>query len=173
MIWKEIEGFEGLYEVSDNGKVRRMERVFQRRDGKILPISSRELKLCIDKYGYVYVCLQKGKDRIHKTIHRLVLETFTSAKDLQVNHIDGNKLNNNLSNLEWVTSKENINHSIITGLRKYSNKAVGKFVDDELVEKYSSAQEAADRNNISKTCVILRCTGKRCKRNHKVTYKYL
>lgn len=173
MIWKEIEGYEGLYEVSDSGKVRRLARITKRKDGKILPVSARELKLCINRYGYQFVGLQKGEKRANYLVHRLVLSTFTHNDNLEVNHIDGNKLNNNLSNLEWVTSKENINHSIASGLRKYHSKPVGKFINEELVERYSSAQEAAEKNNISKTCIVLRCLGKIGKRKNKATYKYL
>ena len=71
------------------------------------------LKECLDKDGYPYVRLYMNNKRHKKMVHRLIAETFLKNNDnnLQVNHIDGNKQNNNIKNLEWVTCKQNIIHS--------------------------------------------------------------
>lgn len=110
---KEIKGFEEKYEVSDKGDV--FSKNYNRQ-GKV-----KKLKQLEDKYGYLYVRLSiKRKKTKHKTIHRLVAETFIQnpLSKTQVNHRDGNKKNNNLKNLEWVTPSENILHNYKIGLQK-------------------------------------------------------
>lgn len=113
-IWKDIKGFEGYYQVSDNGNVRSVTRhdgVHERIGQLIKPVL---------KYnGYLQVGLTKHSKRKHISIHRLVAINFIDNPENkpQVNHIDCNKQNNNINNLEWVTSKENLYHAKINGLR--------------------------------------------------------
>ena len=98
-IWKDIEEYEGLYQVSNLGRVKRI-------------TTGRVLKSGKSKGGYPYVVLYKNNIASTKTVHRLVAQTFIPNPDNkpQVNHIDEDKTNNMVSNLEWMTSKENINH---------------------------------------------------------------
>ena len=110
-VWRDIRGYEGLYQVSNLGRVKSIPR--ERTKGGIL----KPLK---DTTGYLSVNLYKnGKIKRYK-IHRLVANNF-----LEVNHKDGNKLNNNLSNLEYVTRSQNILHRFRTlkqkTYRKYKN----------------------------------------------------
>ena len=95
--WKEIQGFEGLYKISNEGKIY---------SNKINAI----MKTYINNNGYECVQLTKNKKRKHFLVHRLVAGAFCSGyqDNLVVNHIDGNRLNNRSSNLEWCTTKENI-----------------------------------------------------------------
>ena len=100
VIWKPIDDYEGLYEVSSDGRVRSLYRY------------KKELKPNIGRGGYYYIQLwNKGKCKC-VSIHRLVAEAFCDNPERKpfVNHIDENKLNNNVENLEWVTHKENCNH---------------------------------------------------------------
>lgn len=105
-IWKKIKEFNN-YSVSDDGKVRSdktgQEKVLQK-----------------DKRGYNIVNLYKNGDFKSKRVHRLVAEAFLEPVENKecINHIDGNKLNNKVDNLEWCTHKENIEHSWRTGLYK-------------------------------------------------------
>lgn len=106
-MWKEIPGTEGQYQISNYGKVRTVK-------------TGRVLTPAIDARGYERVCLFKmDRDRRYK-VHRLVAITFIPNPDNkpQVNHKDGNKRNNFVDNLEWVTNEENMRHANETGLRE-------------------------------------------------------
>ena len=112
-MWKPVVGYEGLYEVSDQGGIRR-----------ILPSGkTRELKLW-QSANYYTVCLSNKCQRKTKAVHRLVADAFLvkPEKAEEVNHKDGNKLNNKVENLEWVTQRENMIHSIDV----LGNKPFGK-----------------------------------------------
>lgn len=114
-IWCDVFGYEGLYQVSNLGNVKSL-------SSKVI------LKGHISTSGYRDVQLYKNKkSRVFK-VHRLVALHFIPNPGFkqQVNHIDGNKLNNNVSNLEWSTAKENTEHAIVNGFRKAHPKEVHK-----------------------------------------------
>lgn len=118
-IWKEIKGYEGIYSVSNTGLVRAEDRKIKIRDFE-REVKGHIKKVHDDCHGYDMVDLYKGDVREKRKVHRLVMETFNpvpNADELDVNHIDGNKKNNNLSNLEWCTRQENLIHAVNTGLR--------------------------------------------------------
>lgn len=106
--WTDIKDYEGLYQVSNFGRVRSLDRL----DGSNHRLKGRILKPIKQTHGYLHVCLYKNGSQSIKKIHRLVAQAFISNPEnkLDVNHIDENKTNNMLSNLEWVTRKENVNH---------------------------------------------------------------
>ena len=101
-----------------------------------------------DKNGYVKVQLRSVDNKSHRySVHRLMLENFNPVngmEKLQVNHIDGNKLNNNLSNLEWVTCQENIDHAIKNNLRAGINGSA-KLTKEQVIEIYKRAN-SGERN---------------------------
>jgi hypothetical protein len=107
-IWKEIKDYEGLYEVSNYGRVKRLESLVKNKHSYRLV---KEKILSIPSYHYQSVFLSNGKVKQHY-VHRLVATAFlsNSLNKEQVNHIDGNKLNNHVSNLEWVSQSENMKH---------------------------------------------------------------
>jgi len=118
-MWKDVVGFEGLYKVSDKGEVYGVKR-------------DKVLKPKINKNGYKELGLYiKGKAHF-KYIHRLVAEAFLENKDnlREVNHIDSNKKNNSLENLEWCSSSQNsVHYHQTTGKRGiYFNKASKKWM---------------------------------------------
>lgn len=117
-VWKAIEGFEGLYEVSNFGRVRRIFRYGRHYVTLCKP------KITRDGY-YESTLFKDGKPKFIRT-HRLVANAFCDNPDgkLEVNHIDGCKLNNFSENLEWCTSSENQLHAYQIGLQKVSGGAI-------------------------------------------------
>jgi len=118
-IWKPIPGFEGLYDASTQGRVRRSitwqnHRGSPSRPGLILKISA-------NKLGYCRVPLSKAGRKRAYSVHRIVAATFLGESldsPLTVNHLDGNKKNNSVINLEWCTAKANCIHSWFNGRAK-------------------------------------------------------
>ena len=131
-IWRKIEGFE-KYEVSNLGRVRSLN---YRQTGE-----SKTLRLCKNSTGYLHVDLYKNGNRYYKKVHRLVANAFIPNIDNkpQINHIDGNKINNRVDNLEWVTASENIHHAWTTGICEAHNK--GKQLSEETKAKISQAHK--------------------------------
>lgn len=128
-IWKDVKDFEGLYQISNTGKVRSLKR--NNTNGKIL-------KSAFNYKGYEVVYFSKNNKKYVRKIHRLVAESFIpnlNHKE-QVNHIDGNKANNNVDNLEWCTCRENIIHAYRNNLfekqrNSHKNKKNGSLVGND------------------------------------------
>jgi len=109
-MWKPIRGYEGLYEVSDEGRVKSLPKSFN--DLKLKRVRTypeRLLKPSVLKYGHLRVSLYKEGVKKEFLVHRLVMMNFISEcpEGMECLHIDGNPSNNNLTNLRWGTSKEN------------------------------------------------------------------
>ena len=118
-IWKDVVGYEGLYQVSNMGRVRSLDRI-ESVGSHTRPRKGRILRQSLATNGYLFVRLCKNNHYTNKRINRLVAETFIPNSDstLVVDHIDGNKLNNRLDNLEWCTQSENSVRAFEMGLRK-------------------------------------------------------
>ena len=127
-LWKTIQDYP-IYAVSSNGRVK------NKITNKILKQSD------VKGYRRVVLCDESGHHP--KTVHRLVADTFYDGdhSDLEVNHIDGNKSNNFIANLEWCTSSENRLHAFRTGLQKARSK---KVIIIETGEIFNSISECAD-----------------------------
>lgn len=166
-IWKDIGKYEGSFQVSNLGNVRSLDRVMPVKPtkrnksgrrffkGKVFtPDCSRE---------YSRVCLYERGKGTHYSIHRLVAQAFIPNPENKpcVNHIDGNKLNNNAGNLEWCTYGENATHAYNMGLRKglkgstHHNSKLTEDVVSAIKYKYTNIGpvELADKYNISASTV--------------------
>lgn len=121
--WAEIKGYDSKYYVSNLGRVKSIK--YRR---------PRILKPRLDNHGYYRVALVNGKRIKECKIHRLVAEAFIENpyNKPTVNHIDGNKRNNRVENLEWATSKEQMEHALATGLR---SKKVSQSNDSKSCRK--------------------------------------
>jgi hypothetical protein len=124
-IWKDIVGFEGLYQISNYGNVKSCKRLVNSKSGSQRLVNEKLLSLGKDKDGYLMAILCQDATKKTVKIHRLVAESFIDKVDGKnlVNHIDSQKSNNFVSNLEWVSSLENNCHSKLK--LKYTSKYVG------------------------------------------------
>lgn len=125
-IWKPVVGYEGLYEVSSKGRVKSLNKIVNHKRYGIQ--NKKEFILNISKTtNFGYFRCKLTKDNITKSffIHRIVAEAFLSNENSYpiINHIDYNKQNNNVENLEWCTNRYNINHS--NSIKKKSSKYQG------------------------------------------------
>ena len=144
-----IKGYEGLYSITEDGKIFSHERKINGaiRKGRFLKPSS-------DGYGYYFVCLQKDRTKKYPKVHRILAETYIpNPKNLEcVNHRDGNKQNNDLSNLEWCTQSDNIKHSFSMGLSNQagSRNANSKLKDSDIERIMTLKKEGLKQIEISK-----------------------
>lgn len=129
-VWKDIPGWEGFYQVSNLGDVRSLDRDIEYLNNGTLTTlhcKGKVLKQRADEEGYMRICLARnGRTKLYG-VHRLVAQAFIPNPETKptVNHIDGNKSNNCLSNLEWATYQEQNDHAVRLGLRNqatYSNR---------------------------------------------------
>lgn len=125
------------YQVSDLGRVRLVGGAAKKENGVIFHTKPKIKKHFINHSGYCLVSLKFDIGK-KKSVHRLVLEAFNPVDgmdELQVNHKDGNKLNNRLDNLEWVTQSENILHAYRMGLCKPTSGAGSEGHNSKLTDK--------------------------------------
>lgn len=117
--WKDIPDFEGLYQASSFGRIRCLDRVINCKNGKTLSCRGRVMQPVIDHQGYQRIGLSKQCKHYSFKIHKLIMLAFVGERDnpkIQVNHIDCDKANNNLFNLEYCTRSHNIRHAFSNGL---------------------------------------------------------
>lgn len=159
-IWKPIPGYEGLYEVSDMGRVRSLDRVIVNKDGKPHHFSGFLLSTYLNRFGRVLVGLWKNNRIQRLSVHRLVANAFIPNPDNlpEVNHKDENPQNNRVDNLEWCTTVYNLTYG--TRLDRISEKNFVPVVatDGDGIEFYFSsmkegaAKTGAMKQNISHCC---------------------
>ena len=149
--WKSINGYEGLYEISNTGQVRN-------KRGRILVAHK-------SNNGYLHVSLSKNNIRKTKSIHKLVaLHFIENINNLpQINHIDENKANNNVENLQWCTIQENIDHS-------FSKEVIQFDLLNNPIKTWKSASECG-RNGFNQGKVSECCRGER-ETHKKYKWKY-
>lgn len=160
--WKDIKGYEGLYQISDLGNVKSLPKICDLQNGHTRLTKEKILKFGVNPNGYKYVNLRKGKIAKNTRVHRLVAEHFISNlwHKKCVNHINGIKSDNREINLEWSTYSENNIHARITGLNKTTDKHIRpakKVIDEQTGQIYESVYKLLKIINI----------------NHKKFYKML
>ena len=169
--WIDIEGFENEYQINQFGEIRTLKNSPKLKKFDILKPQLN------NRNGYVYQMLYKnGKPKLVR-IHRLVAKAFIPNPNnfIQVNHIDGNKQNNNASNLEWCDQHYNMKHAYKTGLQKPSEKQrkaiinsnklkqkkVCQIKDGKIINIFSGISEASRQTKISISCISRCCNLKR------------
>jgi len=175
-IWKDVIGFEGCYKVSNTGKVKsckKLKRCFNK-SGNYTYYTKEIILAPATERGYKRVRLQnKGKDEMRR-VHRIVAQAFLVNLDnkREINHINGDKSDNNVNNLEWVTSLENIRHARAMGLypkmvqsnwhkEKLRNINSKQVIDINTNIIYKSATDACNILGIKKSTLIHYLVGTR------------
>ena len=175
--WKDIAGYEGLYQVSSYGRVKSLHRYGTK--GGIL-------KPGLSNNKYLIIILSKNNKIKINLIHRLVALHFivNSNNKPQVNHKDGNKQNNYYKNLEWCTYSENTQHAYDTGLKKITIKQKESYSKKvycpELDQEFNSTREVERKLNINQSNISACCKGRYNfagkhpnNSNIKLTWKYI
>lgn len=160
-IWKDVVGYKGYYQVSNSGNVKSVDRVIYSNKlsrGTQRKLKGKPLKPYIDKRnGYVYVYFTKDNKGTNKRIHRLVAEAFIKNPNNydQINHIDGDKTNNKVENLEWCNAQYNVNHAYKNGLTKHYTKRIIQYdLKGNYIKTFESIMEACEKVNGHNSNVI-------------------
>lgn len=157
-VWKDIEGYEGLYQVSNKGRVKSLG------NGKSNNSKERTLKLTKNKDGYLKISLFKNGKIKSYLVHRLVATTFIPNPDnlSEINHIDENKENNCANNLEWCNRIYNINYgtAMERSSRSRTKSVIGVNKVSGLILSFKSAQEAEMQTGVNHCNIYKCCNGK-------------
>lgn len=148
--WKDIKGYEGLYKISNLGRVKSFQGV-----------KERILKSNIQNCGYEYVVLAMNGKFKTKNIHRLVAEIFIPNPNnyKEINHIDENKHNNNVNNLEWCTRSYNASYG---NTPKSKEKVILQYnKNGDFIKKWKSISEVERQLKISHVSIVNNCKNKR------------
>ena len=149
--WSAIAGYEGVYEVSNFGRVRSLDRQIVKQNGETQFLSGKLLKLYSDRDDYLEVYLSQNSRVQSEAVHHLVARNFLPSPPGKVgselncyclNHIDGNKHNNSSNNLEWITNAENLQHAVDCGLFNTSGMQTNsKLTEAQVLEIWQLLKE--------------------------------
>ena len=166
--WIPIKGYEGLYEVSNLGRVRSNPKI---RDGKYRN-EFKILKPRINYLGYYEICLSKNNNPDPRTIHELVAQHFIGERPnkMVINHKNHNKLDNKISNLEYCTQKENVRKAIVMG--NFRHKEILQFdLNNNFIKKWFSSMDIERTLNFNHSVISKVCNEKYT--NYKTAYGFI
>lgn len=161
-IWKPIAGWEKLYEISNMGNVRSLDRYVKQKDYYRF-CKGQTIKVCKHKSGYGIVTLRNSGIQQVSKVHQLVMNTFNpnkSNKKLEINHIDGNPMNNKLENLEWCTHKQNLQHASKNNLLSIYKPIEQYDLQGNLIKHWDSMKQAREFYNYGINSLYRACNSK-------------
>ena len=155
-IWKPVKDYEGLYEVSNNGNVRSVDRMVKHSKGGLRLYKGRLMKPYLNSDGYRMVKISKNGVGKIKRVNRIVAETFipNPYNLATVNHKDENKLNDSVENLEWMSLSDNIRYSCCKSINQLT-------INDEFIRTWESASDVNKELNFNTSNILRCCKGKR------------
>lgn len=175
-IWKDIEGYEGLYRISSNGIIKSLDRVVNNNGGYDYR-KGRVLKQDVDRGGYMQIHLCKDGKRKTLKLHRLVAKAFPEIcgewfEGCEIDHIDGVKNNNKATNLKICTKSENMRNPLtIIKISNSKKKPVLQYTqNEEFIREWDSASTAANELSISRSTILISLKGGNT-RKYKWVYK--
>lgn len=129
--WKNIKGYETFYKISSLGRVKSLAKTITRKDGEVKNLSEKIIKPFLTKKGYKQIVLTKDGDKKKHYIHRLVAQAFIpNPNNLpEVNHINEDKLDNEVVNLEWLSRIDNMRHGTLQARRAEKAKKTVEVLD--------------------------------------------
>jgi len=162
-IWKDIEGFEGYYQVSNKGNVRSLDRIVNYKNGRVAKYKGKEVAINSRSNGYLKVNLYIHHTMKNLSVHRLVANSFIKNTERYpaINHKDENKTNNIVENLEWCTNKYNSNYGTAISRTTYKNSTpvLGKHLETGEKIKLKSMTEGT-KHGFTQQGISDVCTGK-------------
>lgn len=181
-IWKDIKDYEGLYQVSNYGRVKSLKRKVKNKNGFRI-VNEKILKPILNNKGYYVYGLRKNNKLKILLLHRLIGEHFLNNENNYscINHIDGDKLNNCINNLEWCTYKHNIKEAFRLGLNTYTFKKnfkhdywKGKYgkehncskpvkqydLEENFIKEWESIMQASKETKVKYYSISNNCRGK-------------
>ena len=161
--WKPIKGYEKRYEISSLGRVKSLSRPKHIPNGEFRHSTEKVLKLGKTRTGYLLAFLYRDSNRSSIPVHRLVADAFINNPNRleQVNHIDGDKTNNSVSNLEWCTGSENLKHATRILHRGHGEKILQQNKNGDILRHWANAGEASEKLKISRFHIRQCVNGKR------------
>jgi len=167
--WKDVIGYEGIYMASSIGRIKKNSRI-----GCFGNLIQEHFRRPVINGRYTFINLNKHGVKKQYLLHRIIAMSFipNPINKPEVNHIDGNKLNNNIENLEWCTSSENQKHAYKTGLQigtwigktgkmhPVSKGVVKLSFDGVEIDRYDSVRDAANSINIDESYISRCCKNK-------------
>ena len=178
--WRDIKGYEGIYQVSNLGRVKSLERIVNTCNA-YKTLYEKQLKIYVSKNGYLHVSLQ----RKNKLVHRLVAEAFIPNPENkpQVNHKNEVKQDNRVENLEWVSARENINYGTSLKKRAETQKKLGNQINNKGTSKkvicveskliFNSINDAVRKGFGKDSSSITKCCKNKNKTHNNYHWRYI
>lgn len=170
-VWKDVKDYEGIFQVSNLGRVKSMSRLITYKDGRSYTSKEKLMSPVLNGDGYPITHFKVGGEGRSVRVHRLVAQAFIENPNnySEVNHIDEDKTNNHCDNLEWCTRKENMNHgtikertrnhpNIVKRLEESKVAIIGIHIETEKEIRFESISEA-DKNGFPRRNVGAAITG--------------